>query len=100
MKVRVEFSSASDIQKFTDVVKNVEEDVRLIGKDENGHDWNISAKSLLCSLVMAQSLQRSREHTAHEVDWNTIWCECEKDIYTKIQDFIRVSPIGIEEAHA
>lgn len=99
MKVRVEFSSASDVQKFTDTVKNVKEDVRLIGKDENGQDWNISAKSLLCSLVMAQNLQHNREHTAHEVDWNTIWCECEKDIYTKIQDFIRVSPIGIEEAH-
>ena len=89
MKVRVEFSSASDIQKFTDVVKNVEEDVRLIGKDENGANWDISAKSLFCSLMMSQRLQTERPHTAHEVDWNTTWCECEREIYNLIMDFVR-----------
>ena len=56
--------------------------------DENGNDWNISAKSLLCSLVMSQKDQRDREHTAHEVDWNTIWCECEQDIYSAISEFV------------
>lgn len=98
MRVPVNFETTNDVQRFTEIVKNVKEDVRLIGKDENGQDWNISGKSLFCSLVIAAKLQH-REHTAHEVDWNTIYCECEKDIYTKIQDFIRVSPIGIEEAH-
>ena len=59
-------------------------------KDENGNDWNISAKSLLCSLVVAQREQSEREHTAHEVDWNTIWCVCEKDIYSLISEFVVV----------
>lgn len=99
MRVPVEFTTASDVQRFTDLVKTVPEEVRLVGKDENGQDWNISGKSLLCSLIIARDLQKYREHNAHEVDWNTIWCECESDIYTLISDYIRVSPQGVQEAH-
>lgn len=32
--------------------------------------------------------QQYREYTAHEVDWNTTWCECEKDIYSEISEFV------------
>ena len=99
MRVPVNFETTNDVQRFTEIVKNVTEDVRLIGKDENGQDWNISGKSLFCSLVIAAKLQH-REHTAHEVDWNTIYCECERDIYMLIQDFVRVQPLNTQEAHA
>lgn len=88
MKAKIELSNITAVKKFTDIVSTVDCDVRLIGKDENGNDWDISAKSLLCSLVMAQREQSEREHTAHEVDWNTIWCVCEKDIYSAISDFV------------
>lgn len=88
MKVKVEFNSAVDVRNFTNIVKDVDCDVRLIGKDENGSDWNLSAKSLLCSLLIEAKYQKDREHTAHEVDWNTLWCECEKDIYSLIQNYI------------
>ena len=85
MRVKVEFSSMEDVQKFTALAQTVTEDVRLIGKDEYGNDWSLSAKSFFCSLIIAAKLQKNREHTAHEVNWNTIYCECEKDIYTLIQ---------------
>lgn len=88
MKAKIELSNITAVKKFTDIVSTVDCDVRLIGKDENGNDWDISAKSLLCSLVMAQREQSEREHTAHEVDWNTIWCVCEKDIYSAISEFV------------
>lgn len=88
MKVKVELTNIADVEKFTNAVKTVESDVRLVGKDENGNDWNLSAKSLLCSLVMAKSQQTERLHTAHDVDWNTTWCECEEDIYSLISEFV------------
>ena len=88
MKAEIELSNITAVKKFTDIVSTIDCDVRLIGKDENGNDWDISAKSLLCSLIMAQREQSEREHTAHEVDWNTIWCVCEKDIYSAISEFV------------
>lgn len=88
MKAKIELSNITAVKKFTDIVSTVDCDVRLVGKDENGNDWDISAKSLLCSLIMTQREQSEREHTAHEVDWNTIWCVCEKDIYSAISEFV------------
>ena len=88
MKAKIELSNITAVKKFTDIASTIDCDVRLVGKDENGNDWDISAKSLLCSLVMAQREQVEREHTAHEVDWNTIWCVCEKDIYSAISEFV------------
>lgn len=92
MKVAIELTTVTDVEKFTNLAKTVKEDVRLIGKDENGQDWNMSAKSLFCSLVMAAKLQKEREHTAHDVNWNTLWCVCEKDIYELIKNYVRISP--------
>lgn len=88
MRVKVEFSSLEDVHEFTSIAQTVKEDVRLIGKDEHGNDWSLSAKSFFCSLIIAAKLQKQREHTAHEVNWNTIYCECDKDIYSLIQKFV------------
>lgn len=96
-KMAVELTTASDVEEFTKIVKTVPEDVRLIGLDENGQEWNMSAKSLYCSLIMAAKLQKERDHTAHEVDWNTIWCVCEKDVYEMIKKYVRIEPIKSEE---
>lgn len=71
-KTKVEFSSAKEVRKFTELVKQVDCDVRLIGKDENGNDWELSAKSLFCSLLLEAKYQKEREHTAHDADWNTL----------------------------
>ena len=88
MRVPIELNTGSEVKRFTDAVKTVDCDVRLVGKDENGNDWELSAKSLFCSLILEAKVQ-NREHTAHDVDWNTIWCECDKDIYHLIGDFIK-----------
>lgn len=98
MKVAIELTTVNEVEEFSKLVKTVPEDVRLIGKDENGQEWNMSAKSLYCSLLMSVKFQKEREHTAHEVDWNTLWCVCEKDIYELIKDYVRISPrIEFEE---
>lgn len=87
MKAKIELPSGEAVKKFTEAVKTVPCDVRLIGKDENGADWFLSAKSLLCSLFVAQKMQ-NREHTIHELDWNTLWVECDRDISSLIRDFV------------
>lgn len=89
MKCALELVTVDDVKAFTEAVKDVKSDVRLTGKDENGNEWTLSGKSLLCSLIVPVSAQGYREHTAHEVDWNTVWCECEEDIYTKISRFVK-----------
>lgn len=86
-KVYIELNSSKEVEEFVDICSKIPEEVTLKGKDENGCDWYLSAKSLLCSLVMNAKLQKHREHTAHEVDWNTIYVECEKDIYYLISKF-------------
>lgn len=60
MRAKIELSNITDVKKFTEAVNTVDCDVRLT----------------------------NREHTAHEVDWNTIWCVCEQDIYSTIRDFV------------
>lgn len=86
-KVFIELNTGSDIEEFTSICSKVEEEVMLRGKDENGCEWYLSAKSLLCSLVLTARMQKHREHTAHDVDWNTIYVECERDIYSLISKF-------------
>lgn len=89
MRIPIELCTIFDVEKFTKLVQTVDVDVRLTGKDENGNDWSLSAKSLLCSLLLSAKLQESRNHTAHDVDWNTVYCECEKDIFCLIRDFVK-----------
>ena len=86
-KVYIELNSSKDVEEFVNICNTIPEDVTLRGKDENGRDWYLSAKSLFCSLVMNAKLQKHREHTAHDVDWNTIYVECERDIYSAISKF-------------
>lgn len=101
-KYAIELNNINEVKDFTEAVSKVESDVRLIGKDENGRDWELSAKSLLCSLLMSAKLQRNREHTAHDVDWNTLWCVCDEDIYSLsyifklIENTFRYSPAHID----
>lgn len=88
-RVYIELNTGSEVKEFTNICSQIPEEVMLKGKDEHGCEWSLSAKSLLCSLVMNAKLQKNREHTAHEVDWNTIYVECERDIYTLISKFAK-----------
>ena len=87
-KYKVELTSSKSVKEFTEVAKSVEGEVRLIGKDENGSNWDLSAKSLLCSLIVGSKLQEERDHNAHTVDWNTLWVVSDEDIYSVIKDFV------------
>lgn len=88
-KVYIELNTGSDVDEFTNICKTIPEEVIVKGLDENGCDWYLSAKSLFCSLIMKEKLQKNREHNAHEVDWNTIYVECERDIYPLISKFAK-----------
>lgn len=88
MKYRIELTTSSDVQEFTKIVQGVDVDVRLSGKDENGSAWELSAKSMLCALLLGGHIAR-RHHAPQDIDWNTIYCECEKDIYPLINKFIK-----------
>lgn len=82
----IELNTSADITEFTNICAKVPAEVMVRGKDENGCEWYLSAKSLLCSVIMNAKLQ-SRKHTAHEVDWDTVYVECETDIYSLISKF-------------
>ena len=85
MKIKIELNTVNDVEEFNKAVSNVEEDVLLTGFDENGRPWNISGKSLLASLLI---IDGRRKCSARNVDWNTLECICEKDIYTLINKWV------------
>jgi len=86
-RVYIALNTLDEIEEFTKICSKIPEEVMMRGKDENDCEWYLSAKSLLGSIVLAARLQKHREHTAHTVDWNTIYVECEKDIYTVLSKF-------------
>ena len=88
MKYKIELTTAQDVQEFTKLVQSVPADVRLSGKDEHGDPWSLSAKSILCVLLLGGHIQR-KMHAAQDIDWNTIYCECDKNIYPLIRKFIK-----------
>lgn len=84
MRQKIELVTLKDVSDFTEAVSQIDEEVTLIGKDENGKDWSISGKSFLASLVLANGVERAKTKATHNVDWNTITCVCDKDIYSVI----------------
>ena len=52
MKYKIELTTVQDVQEFTRIVQGVDVDVRLSGKDEHGSPWELSAKSMLCVLLL------------------------------------------------
>ena len=89
MKYAIELNSLHEVEKFSSIVNQVDEDVWLVGYDEKGHFWHMNAKSLLGSLLLSAKAQKKRKCTAHNVDWNTLYCECDKDSYCLIRDFVK-----------
>lgn len=87
-RYHVELNTGSDIAEFMDACSKVPCEVIVSGKDENGGDWSLSAKSFLCAFVMSVHLQNKQKRMAHNADWNTIHVECREDIYSKISKFV------------
>ena len=86
-KTYIALNTDSEIEEFTNICSQIPFEVIVHGKDEYGSEWMLNAKSMLCSLVMKANLQRIRKYSVHDVDWNTIYVECEEDIYTRISKF-------------
>ena len=88
MKNMIELTTKDDIIRFTEKISKVKSDVRLLGFDENGKPWELSAKSLLGILALSSHINR-KKYTVDHIDWNTLYCECEEDIYSLIKEFIK-----------
>ena len=69
MRVKIELETMSDVSEFVAIAAKIEEPVHLVGEN-----FCVSAKSLLGAL--------------YTMEWDEVWCECEKDIYTKIEKFV------------
>lgn len=70
MKARIELNTVTDIANFVLVASSVKSDVYLT----NEKGLKVNGKSFL--------------GVAHAQEFDKLWCECEEDIYTKIQAFI------------
>lgn len=70
MKVKVNLDTMSKINAFVAVCSGLDCKVHLI----DGSGYRVSAKSLMGAMATT--------------DWSQVYVECERDIYTHIQDFI------------
>lgn len=88
MKVMIELETMDDIKRFTEKVNTVEADVRLLGFDENGRPWDLSAKSLLGAFALSSYISK-KKYTVNHIDWNVLYCECEENIHFLIKEFVK-----------
>lgn len=88
-RYHIELNTVSDIGEFVKGCSEVQSEVTVMGKDENGNDWSLSAKSFFCTLIMTAHLQNKQKRMAQNADWNTIYVESQEDIYNKISKFIK-----------
>lgn len=70
-KYRIELITTSDIMSFVNIVTAVNGSVKLI--DDTG--FCVNGKSLLGAMAT--------------VEWNSLYCVSEEDIYTKIERFCK-----------
>ena len=88
MKYKIELTTLDDVKEFTQLVQTAVGDVRLSGKDEHGSAWELSAKSALCVLLLGGHSQHII-NADQNIDWNTIICESDTNIYPLIRKFVR-----------
>ena len=69
MKVKIDLETMSDVTRFVAITTQVGAPVYL-----TSDNFRVSAKSLLGALC--------------SMEWDDVWCECEEDIYTKIERFV------------
>lgn len=88
-KYHIELNTISEIGEFVAACSEVHSEVIVSGKDENGSDWSLSAKSFLCVAIMTAHLNNKQKQMAQNADWNTIYVECHEDIYNYISKFVK-----------
>ena len=72
MRVRVRLDTATDVANFVLIVNDIKTRVFLTNED----GLRVDAKSFL--------------GVAHAREFNKLWCECEEDIYSRIEPFVIV----------
>jgi hypothetical protein len=70
MRVKVNIDTVTDIANFVLIANQVKSNVYLT----NNNGLKVDGKSFL--------------GVAHAHEFDELWCECDEDIYTKIQNFI------------
>jgi hypothetical protein len=70
MRQRIRLDTVTDIANFVLIASQVRFDVYLT----NDNGLKVNGKSFL--------------GVAHAHEFDSLWCECDEDIYTKIQNFI------------
>jgi hypothetical protein len=70
MRQRIRLDTVTDIANFVLIASQVRSDVYLT----NDNGLKVNGKSFL--------------GVAHAHEFDSLWCECDEDIYTKIQSFI------------
>lgn len=70
MKVQINIDTLSKINEFVAICAQLDCKVNLI----DGEGYRVSAKSLIGAIAT--------------MDWNNVYAECEKDIYTHIREFV------------
>ena len=70
LKVRVKLDTITEIANFVVIANTIPSNVYLT----NGADLKVDAKSFL--------------GVAYTREFAELWCECEEDIYTKIEQFV------------
>ena len=70
MRVRISLDTMSSIQKFVEVTSRIDDRVFL----EDNTGFKVSAQSILGALAT--------------MDWNEVYCKCEKDISGHILPWI------------
>ena len=69
MKVKIELNTMTDVNEFVRLVSAVSAPVHLVSDA-----LRVSAKSLLGAI--------------YTMEWEEVWCECEIDIYNRIEKFV------------
>ena len=69
MKVRIELDTLSDVREFVTIATSIPAPVHLVSDS-----FRVSAKSLLGAM--------------YTMEWAEVWCECDEDIYHKIEKFV------------
>ena len=70
MREKINIDTLSKINAFVDICSKLDCKVNLV----DGSGYCVSAKSLVGAMAT--------------MDWNQVFIECEKDIYSYIRDFI------------
>ena len=73
MKVKISLETFSDAMNFSNIAAHITDDTTPVYITDNA-GLKVSAKSLLGAL--------------YSMEFATIWCECEKDIYTAIEKYV------------